>query len=61
MKKNLAAILTVLGAIGLIMGTIMVFTGGVAQSVAWIGIVLGVIFFSSGIGLLKTTKGQGQG
>ena len=57
MKKTLALVFTVLGAIGLIAGIVMMFTGQLTQSTTWIAAVLGIIFFSSGIGLLKTTKG----
>lgn len=56
MKKTTAMILTLLGVIGLIYGLITVFTGDVTESYAWVGIILGVMFFFSGIGLMKTTK-----
>ncbi len=58
MKKVLAFILAIVGVAGLIYGVVMVFNGEVAQPMPWIGIVLGGIFFSSGIGLLKTTDNE---
>ena len=59
MKKTLGMILTILGGVGLIYGVIMLFKGNVAESNAWIGAVLGVIFFTSGIGLIKSS-GSGE-
>ena len=57
MKKNLGLILTLLGAIGLIVGVVFIFTGKMEQSITWISAVLGIIFFTSGIGLMKSSKG----
>jgi len=56
MKKGLAFTLTILGSLGLIFGVIMIFTGNVMQSTSWIAAVLGIIFFTSGIGLMKSTS-----
>jgi uncharacterized membrane protein len=56
MKKTVAMILTLLGIVGLIYGLITVFNGDLTESYAWVGIILGVMFFFSGIGLMKTTK-----
>lgn len=56
MKKPLALILVILGIAGLIYGVYMLFSGDVANSMAWVGTILGGIFFSAGIGLMKTTK-----
>ncbi|WP_052597936.1 hypothetical protein [Aureispira sp. CCB-QB1] len=56
MKKSIAGILTGVGAIGLIIGVVMLFIGEFTEPSAWIGLILGIIFFSSGIGLLKTTR-----
>lgn len=56
MKKATAMILTLLGVIGLVYGLITVFNGDLAESYAWVGLILGIMFFFSGIGLMKTTK-----
>ncbi len=55
MKKTLSLVLTILGAGGLIFGVIMLFKGNVADSNSWIAAVLGLIFFTSGIGLMKSS------
>ena len=60
MKKGLAFLLTIIGGIGLVYGVIMLFTGNIVQSTSWIAAVLGVIFFTSGIGLMKSTGGEGE-
>ena len=60
MKKSLAMVLTILGIGGLIYGVIMLFKGNIGDSNAWIAAVLGLVFFSSGIGLMKST-GSGGG
>lgn len=54
MKKTLGLILIILGGVGLVYGVAMLFKGNIMESNAWIGAVLGVIFFTSGIGLLKS-------
>lgn len=56
MKKNVALFLTLLGAAGLIFGVVTIFKADPMEANAWIGIILGGIFFSSGISLLRTTK-----
>ncbi len=56
MKKSLALVFTLLGAAGLIYGVVTLFNGGISNSNAWIGVILGLIFFSSGMGLLKSTS-----
>ena len=56
MKKTVAMILTLLGVVGLIYGLITVFNGELTESYAWVGLILGIMFFFSGIGLLKTTR-----
>lgn len=56
MIKILGIVLAVLGIIGLIMGVFGIF-GSFALSVSpWALAILGLIFFSSGIGLLKRQK-----
>ena len=56
MKKGMALVFTLLGAIGLIYGVFMLFNGRIGEPNAWIGAVLGVIFFTSGMGLMRNTK-----
>ncbi len=58
MKKGLAFVLAVLGAVALIFGVYTLFSGGATGSQGWIATILGGVFFTSGIGLMKTTKGQ---
>lgn len=55
MKKTLSLVLTIIGMAGLVFGVIMLFKGNIMESNAWIGAILGVIFFTSGIGLMKST------
>ena len=57
MKKGLGFTFTILGAIALIYGIVIVFKGGMTDSNSWIAMILGAIFFTSGIGLLKSTSG----
>ena len=56
MKQGLGLGLVILGVIGLIYGVYMLFSGGVTDNMSWVAAVLGIIFFSAGIGLMKTTK-----
>ena len=60
MKKNLALVFTILGAIGLIFGVVMLLTGEITESRSWIGAILGIIFFTSGMGLMRSTGGTSQ-
>ncbi len=56
MIKVLALILIFLGAVGLVTGMLGIFgPNGVALS-PWALAILGMIFFGSGIGLLKTRR-----
>lgn len=55
MKKGLALGIIILGMVGLVYGVVTLFNGGVGQSLAWVGTVLGLVFFSSGMGLMKST------
>lgn len=57
MNKTLGLVLTILGAGGLIYGIIMLFTGNLVEPQSWIAAILGAIFFSSGIGLMKNAGG----
>jgi uncharacterized membrane protein len=59
-KRVLGIILTILGAVGLILGAINFVNRGIANSynaraVAMCGI-LGLIFFFAGIGIVRSTK-----
>ena len=56
MKKGLSIGMVVLGGGALIYGVISMFSGGFTESVTWITAILGGIFFSSGIGLLKNVN-----
>lgn len=56
MIKIIAAILVGLGLIGLILGVIGIFGTKLVTLSPWALAILGLIFFSSGIGLLKTKK-----
>ncbi len=56
-KKLLGTTLTVLGIIGLIVGVFGLFSGGATLGInAYASSILGLIFFSAGISLLKTVK-----
>jgi hypothetical protein len=56
MIKALAMILVVVGAIGLLTGLIGVFGSNVVALSPWALTIIGFIFFTSGIGLLKRRK-----
>ncbi len=53
-KRIFGVILTILGLIGLIMGGKDMMSGGVAQA-SIVYVVLGAIFFFTGISLIRTT------
>lgn len=56
-KKLLGTTLTVLGIIGLIVGVFGLFSDGATLGInAYASSILGLIFFSSGISLMKTVK-----
>lgn len=56
-KKLLGTTLTVLGIIGLIVSVFGLFSGGAILGInAYAASILGLIFFSSGISLMKTVK-----
>jgi uncharacterized membrane protein len=60
MIKILGLILTVGGAIALVLGVLSVF-GSIDMGIsAWPFIILGIIFFFAGIGLLKYRKDTDQ-
>jgi len=62
MKRTFGAILTILGIIGIIWGAYAFMMGGdggvVGKYTSAVPFIVGLIFFSSGIGLVKNTKDQ---
>ncbi len=60
MKRTFGAILTILGIIGIIWGAYAFVAGGdgMGKMTAIVPFAVGLIFFFSGIGLVKTTKDQ---
>jgi hypothetical protein len=54
MIKGLAFALTIIGIAGLILGVLGIFGRNYTEYSPWALGILGLIFFSSGIGLLKT-------
>ena len=62
MKRTFGAILTILGIIGIIWGAYDFMTGGGGlpggKFNALIPFIIGLIFFGSGIGLVKGTKDE---
>jgi len=53
-KQVMSGILIIIGIIGLIIGTFGLFGKNMNAYNPWIFALLGLIFFSSGIGLLKS-------
>ncbi len=60
MIKILGFILTIAGGIGLVMGILGVFGSMEVGMSPWALIILGIIFFFAGIGLLKHRKDSDQ-
>lgn len=56
MIKGLALVLTIAGIAGLILGVLGIFGRNYTAFNSWAMAILGLIFFTSGIGLLKTRK-----
>jgi hypothetical protein len=56
MIKALALILTLVGITGLILGILGIFGRNLVALSPWALAILGLIFFSSGIGLLKRRR-----
>ena len=56
MIKILALILTLVGIFGLIMGVLGIFGKDLVALSPWALAILGLIFFGSGIGLLKRRR-----
>lgn len=57
MKRIIGLLLTIAGLIGLIYGAMDLTSGGVARA-SLVYLVLGGIFFFSGIGLIRGTKDE---
>ncbi len=53
MIKTLALILTIAGIAGLVVGVLGIFGKDIVTLSPWALAILGLIFFTSGIGLLK--------
>jgi uncharacterized membrane protein len=58
-KSIVATVLVLAGIIGLIIGITGIFGKNVTAQSPWIFAILGFVFFSSGIGLLKNTGPRG--
>jgi len=56
MIKILGFILTIIGGLGLVMGILGVFGSMDIGMSPWALIILGIVFFFAGIGLLKNRK-----
>jgi hypothetical protein len=56
MKKTIGGILTLLGAILLVIGVVGLFGTNLVQGNPWIFTILGAVFFVAGISLLKTVR-----
>jgi hypothetical protein len=54
-KSILGIILVLAGAAGLVIGLLGIFGKNVTAQSPWLFAILGFIFFSSGIGLMKST------
>jgi len=54
-NKIIGIILTVIGIVGLVLGMLGIFGTNVVTLSPWALAILGIIFFGSGIGLLKKT------
>jgi hypothetical protein len=56
MIKGLALVLTLAGIAGLVLGVLGIFGKNVTTISPWALAILGLIFFSAGIGLLKRRR-----
>jgi len=57
MIKILALIMTIVGAVGLVLGVLGIFGGSLIPSLSpWALAILGIIFFIAGISMLKYRK-----
>lgn len=57
MLKYLGLVFTIFGAIALVLGIIGIFGANLIRINSWALAILGIIFFSSGLGLLKKSEG----
>jgi|APFEC2959095171_1045051.scaffolds.fasta_scaffold00001_277 hypothetical protein len=58
-KSIVATVLILAGIVGLIIGVAGIFGKNLTAQSPWMFAILGLIFFSSGIGLLKSTGPRG--
>ena len=58
-KSVVAVILILAGIVGLIVGIAGIFGKNLTAQSPWMFAILGLIFFSSGIGLMKSTGPKG--
>ena len=58
MIKTLGVILTVVGILGLTFGVLGIFGSNIVALHPWAMAILGLIFFTSGVGLLKKSESQ---
>lgn len=56
MKKGIAVTLLIIGMALLVLGIVGAFGQLSLGSFTWIALILGIIFFPSGISLMKTTR-----
>lgn len=57
-NQTIGIVLLIIGMAGLIYGVFMIFSGNLDNTYAWVGAILGLIFFGSGIGLMKSAGGS---
>lgn len=60
-KKILSTALIIMGVVGLIIGLFGIFGPDITRYSPWTFAILGIIFFGSGMGLLKTIDTQEKG
>jgi len=58
MTKTIAVLLTLIGAVGLVLGIIGIFGSNLVSISPWALAIIGIIFFTAGIGILKRTSNQ---
>lgn len=56
MKKGMAIILSLIGMVMIVFGVMGAFGKMNLGNYTWIFLILGIIFFPTGIGLMKTTR-----
>ena len=55
-KQVIGIVLIIFGFIGLILGVLGIFGSNIVAISPWALTILGIVFFASAIGLLKTTR-----